>query len=164
MGSTGASNTCPKCGGMLVPTELPPDGEAARGPVVCAHCGAVNPGSAPTAPNRPALLLIGPIVAAAGALVVYIFGYRPYVDALNQAPSISLSLSGMVLGPVFVILGLALTALVVLPRNRKAQGASPEKLGFLGKLICALVIAAALAGFVGFFWVRNFVKSQGYNV
>ena len=116
-------------------------------------------------------LIWGIILFLAGAAGLYVFGYQPWRDGLNHLPKVTLSFKALLVSPVFAFLGGAmLWAALAPPTSAETAPVEPVAPGTPAPVPRrAWILLAALGlGAVGavayYFWLRAFLRAQGYDV
>jgi hypothetical protein len=147
---------CANCGGLMIPEEIGADGRPPSTRRVCSQCGGRV--STTDKPHGPAKVFLAELsISAFGALMVYVFGYRPYAS-IQRGEELQLSLWGLLVGGVILGfgLGLTLTTLSCAIQRTKTAGKWGQR------AFVAVVILCSLAGFFGYFWLRQLAKDRGY--
>jgi hypothetical protein len=129
-------------------------------PVVPSHTAGV-------ATNKTrAEVITGLVFLGAGLAGLYVFGYMPWRDALDQAPKVTLSLKGLLFSPVLVVFGtLMLCPLKPLPPAAETFVVNDKpKTPLRGKIFLTVVALSAVAGGGYYFWLRAFLQDAGYDV
>jgi hypothetical protein len=140
----------------MIPEEIGPEGRPSSSRLVCAQCGGrVSTTDKPY--GRTKVFLVELALSAFGALLVYFFGYRAY-RTIQQGEELELSFWGLFMGSFFLAfgLGLILTTLSCAIHKTKTAGKWGQR------AFVAVLIAGALAGFFGYFWLRQLAKDSGY--
>ncbi len=136
-------------------------GQAASAGTPCGSCGHVAPNPNPAQPSLKTVLLtmgLGLLSTILGSALIYLEGYKPYRDALDGAPKVEISFSAALMAPFFTIIGLIM--LVPFPKASK-DGTNLLRKIFQWIALGALVLGL-IAGIVGYFWLRLFLKDKGY--
>jgi len=140
----------------MIPEEMGPDGQPSSARLVCAQCGGrVSTTDKPS--RRAAVFLVELGLAAFGVLCVYFFGYRPY-RVIQQRGELELSLWGLLVGSLILAfaLGLMLVTISCVIQKTKTAGKWGQR------AFTAVLILGGLAGFFGYFWLRQLATDSGY--
>jgi hypothetical protein len=140
----------------MIPEEMGADGQPSSARRVCAQCGGHV--STTDKPYGPAKVVLAEVcISAFGALMVYYFGYRPY-GLIQRGEELELSIWGLLVGSLILGfgLGLILTTLSCAIQKTKTAGKWGQR------AFVAVIIVCGLAGFFGYFWLRQLAKDRGY--
>ena len=110
------------------------------------------------------VFVIGVVMVLGGAFLTYQYGYVPYNDALHNAPGVTLSVKGLMVGPLSAWLGIVLLCSLGVPAPEPGGGSANNWRTVLGAVVLVTIVLAALAGVVAYFWLRSFLKGHGYDV
>jgi hypothetical protein len=140
----------------MIPEEIGPEGRPSSAPLVCAQCGGrVSATDKPY--GRPKVFLAELAISAFGALLVYFFGYRAY-QTIRRGEELELSLMGLLIGSFILAFGLGLIVTTVCCVVQKTKTAG--KWG--QRAFVVILIVGGLAGFFGYFWLRQLARDSGY--
>ena len=110
------------------------------------------------------VFVIGAVMAFGGTFLTYQYGYVPYRDALHKAAGVTLSVTGLMVGPLSAWLGIVLLCSLVVPAPKPGEDSASHWRTVLGAVVLVTIVLAALAGVVAYFWLRSFLKGHDYEV
>jgi len=141
----------------MIPEEIGAGGLPASSRLVCAQCGGrVSTTDKPVSKVTVALFELG--LCAFGAGMAYYFAVQPYQLILRGEP-LELYFWGLVLGGFFLCFGLGLIITTIDSTLRGTKTASKPAQWAL----VALMVAGCVAGFLGYFWLRQLARDHGYT-
>lgn len=103
-------------------------------------------------------LIWGSILTLTGLACVWVFGYQPWHDATLQAPKVALSFKALLFTPLFICFGVGML-LPLPPLPDPPRGMPLRTWVFLGVLLLGTIGSIAY-----YFWLRAFLKANGYEV
>ncbi len=103
-------------------------------------------------------LVWGSILTLTGIACVWVFGYQPWHDATLRASKVTLSFTALLFTPLFLCIGVVM--LVPLPPLAEPKPSMPLR----ARVFLALLLLGTAGSVVYFFWLRAFLKANGYDL
>ena len=114
--------------------------------------------------SKRASLFWGSVLLVVGLIGAYVFGYVPWRDGANHEPKVTLSMQVVLVTPLFILIGgLMLLPMKPLPPVAPVENAEPPT-PLRAKIFIALLVLGEVGAFIFYFWLRNLLRHEGYDL
>ena len=103
-------------------------------------------------------LIWGSILTLTGLASVWVFGYQPWHDGTLRASKVTLSFTTLLFTPLFLCIGAVM--LLPIPPLPEPQPSMPLRT----RVFLAVLLLGTAGSIAYYFWLRVFLKANGYEV